>query len=459
MRRLVWASIRRNPGGVIAPFLVITAASVLVSIAVHFITAVVFPPSGNTVTGAPQGATAALISVGIVALLIGIGVPATLTISQVSSLTIRVGEREYASWRLAGASPRQVARIIRRRSTIVAVVAAILGFALSVPLLQPAADLLISGTTIGLDLIVRPGILPLALSIAIVVIIATLASIRPARRAQVIEPIVLFQQPETPEKRHAARWVLASIALVGSAVLVVAVLTSSSVSAGSLSTIMLGFALIIVIAILAPVVIPTTVRWLTCIVPECIWPTWYLARHYAISRLNLSTATVTPLAVGASIVGVYFSALSTWSLTGSGVAQNAAANAIQGITLFGPGAVLAGFASIITISIVGRDRARYQATIRSAGANRRQVTLSPVWVALIYSVTAFLIAVVISTLTSLVFALSMRSNGSSFGLAVDAGAIALTCGIGFLGILIAIGIPARHLARKPIGEALREDHP
>lgn len=457
MRRLAWASIRRNPGGVIATFLVMTAASVLVSIAVHFIAAAIFP-SGFDAADAPRGTTGALISVGIVALLIGIGVPATLTISQVSSLSIRVGEREYASWRLAGASPRQVARVIRRRSTIVSVVSAVLGFVLSIPLIQPAADLLISGTTIGLDLTVRPGILPFAVSVAVVVTIAGLASIRPARRARVIEPIVLFQQQEVPERRHVARWVFASLALLGSAGLVVAVLTSPNVSTGSLSTIMLGFALIVAIAMLAPVVIPQTVRWLTGIVPGHAWPTWYLARYYAVSRLSASTATVTPLAVAATIIGVYFSALSTWALTDSGVAQNVTANAIQGITLFGPGAVLAGLASIITISIVGRDRAQYQATIRSAGANPRQITLAPVLEALIYSATAFLIAVVISTFTSLVFALSMSNNGSPFGLAVNFGAIALTGGIGFVGIVLAIGIPARRLATKAISDALRESN-
>lgn len=452
--QLAIASLRRDPRGFLAPFLLMVVAGVLTSLAVHALWSAVTPSGIAAVQDAPPGTTGALVSVAIVALLLGVGVPTCLSVAMVSALAVKSSQDIYATWRLAGVSPRQVRRAAYQRTIITALLAGIVGYLLSFPFIQSALALFISSTDVPISLSASLGPIPAVISVGLIVLFATIAASKPARRASRIRPIVLFQERVEVPTRSRWRWIIAVLVLVGAAGLGLAVIAAPDPNVGSMMTIFLGFALVLLLWLLAPAIMAPFVKLWTTPFDKAMSPSWFLARRYAIAQLAATNATITPLAVGMSILGVYFSALATWQQA-VGPDVSSSNNVLQGVVLFGPGAILAGMASLVTLFTVNRSRARHIGVLRSTGASRRVLGRVALLEALIYSVSALLLALAITAVTTLIYGLSMVMAGLRFAFAFDAVTLLAAFIIGFVAIYISLRIPTARAVRLNIGQALQ----
>lgn len=454
MIRLGFSSLRRDSRAVLAPLLLLTVAALLLSLALHFLWSALTPEGARAIAEAPRGTPGALISLAIILIVLGLGVPITVSISIVSSLAVRESETVYASWRLAGASPRQVKVAVRARSLLIACLATICGYVISLPLLQVSATFLVSSTDIPVDLRMHLGVIPFLGLLAFIVLLTFFGSLRPAKRASTVKPVVLFSEKLTALKHAPVRWVFCSILALATLGLGVLALGTDQTSDRAMQAIFAGFALIGCLTLGAPWILPPIVRLWTKTISEARFPAWFLARHYVLAKLGSTTAAVIPLTIAASMIGVYFSVLTTWEAVVGRELTGGSANTAQGLILFGPGAVLAVLAATCNLFTSGSGRERYEGTLRAAGMSRGMSRTAGVLEAGIYSITAFLVSLVVSAFSSLMIGIPAALVGNGFHFVVNIGAILVTVVVGFVPLTISILLPSRAASRKSLGTVL-----
>lgn len=454
MIRLAYSSLRRDARAVVAPFLLLTVAAVLLSIALHFLWSAITPEGSAAIQAAPSGTAGALASLAIVLIVLGLGVPITVTASIVSSLAIRESEGVYASWRLAGASPKQVRKAVRMRSFLVAFIAALVGYALSLPFLQATVSYLVSSTDIPVDLRVTLGVVPFAALVAIMCLLTFLGSLRPAKRASTVKPAVLFSERLIAVRHPIVRWIFSALFALTAVGLGILALGTDQTSDRAMQAIFVGFSLIIFITLGAPWLLPPLTKLWTRVVSESRVPAWYLARRYVLARLGSTTAAVIPLMIAASMIGVYFSAISTWESVVGRELSGGGANTAQGLILFGPGAVLAIVAATCNLFTTGTGRERYEGSLRAAGSPRSLSRAAGLLEAAIYAVTAFILSVLVSAFASLMIGMPVALTGGGFHFVVNIGVIALTVLVGFIPLAVSIRLPATAASRKSLGTVL-----
>lgn len=454
MLRLALASLRHDRRALVAPLVILTVAALLLSLAFHGLWSALTPEGARVIASAPTGTPGALLSTAIFVIVIGLGPPVTICTSIVSSLAVRESEPVYASWRLAGASPRQVRTVTRVRILLGSLLASALGILLSLPLLQPALALLLSSTTIRVVLPVHVGLVPGVAVCGFLLLTTWLASIRPARRASRVRPIVLFAERADPPRHVALRGVLAFVCIAVAVALGVVAQGGGTPSSIAMLAMLAGFTIVLSFSLGAPALVSPLVRLWTAAPGLSRLPSWYLARHHTLARLSATTATVVPLTLAASVLGVYFSVLASWEAVQGRALTGAATNNLQGLIVFGPGAILALIAATGNLFTVGRSRERYEATLRVAGATRATARQAGTVEAVIYAVTALVVASVISALASGLIALAGARAGLGFHLAIAPLPILATVVLGFLPLWASIQLPAASARRRPLAEAL-----
>lgn len=451
MIRLSMSSLRRDLRAVLATFVVMVASAVLVSFAVHFLWSAVTPAGALAIATAPKGTPGALLALSIFLIVLGLGVPIVVCVSLVSSLAVRESQTVYASWRLAGASPVQVKRVVRFRSLLTAVLASATGYVLSLPLLQGATTFLVSSTDIEVDLRIELGIVPFAGLSVVLCTLAFFGSLRPSVHASMVKPIVLFSERIDSRRHSVTRWVLAGLFGMAAVGLGVAALGTDRTGSRAMQGIFAGFALAGLIAIAAPLLLPPLIRLWTMVAPEAGFPTWFLARRYVLAKRGSTAAAVVPLTVAASMIGVYFSILATWEALQGKPLAGGAENITQGLILFGPGAGLALLAATCNLFTSGRGRERYEETLHAVGLSPSGSRAAAVWEASIYAGTAFIISVVVSTFSSLLIGIPPAVAGDEWHLSIDLVAILITVAIGFIPLCLATVLPARAASRGDHG--------
>lgn len=454
MFRLALASFRHDRRALVAPLITLTVAALLLSLAFHGLWSALTPEGGRAIAAAPKGTVGQLLSVAIFVIVVGMGPPITICTSIVSSLAVHESEPVYASWRLAGASPAQVRAITRTRTFLCALIASVGGLVFSMPLLQPALTLLLSSTTIMAELSAHLSLAPAAGVFVFLLLTTWLASIRPAHRASQVRPIVLFAERSQPPRRTAVRSVLGAMCAAIAVLLGVLSQGGDTPSATAMLAMLAGFTLIIAFVCAAPVLLPTLVRFWTALVRTPRVPSWYLARHHALAQLSVTAATVVPLALAAAVLGTYFSVLATWGAALGRPLSGAATNNLQGIIVFGPGAILALIAATGNLFTVGRGRERYEATLRVAGATAATAKRAGLLEAVVYAVTALIVALIISTVSAGLIALAAVRSGLGLHLGIATLPILATVVLGFLPLWASIQLPAAAARRRPLAEAL-----
>lgn len=346
------------------------------------------------------GATLQSMSQAIVAfgLLAGIAVTAATT-----NLAIAQGRRGYALLQLAGVLPRQLVSVVFTQLVILAILGTGLGLGLGRLIARPLLAVTVAQTGIRDVPALAFGRTTLVWTLSLMVGVVLVAGARAAFRAGRVRPIEALREPEPPHIRMGAvRWVGVGLALAAALGLGLGLalththlepdgrITGSSTVTGL--CMMLSVALTALAAATGPALYPLVLRLWTAVVPANASGAWFLARRSCTYRITQSTAAVTPLMVGIALPGSMYSLALTAASAAGGPAD---INSGSIFTVLGPALAVAGLGAAAVIFMTGRTREKDGALVQISGGTPATTALSAAFEALIYVMTAFLLAAVI----------------------------------------------------------------
>ncbi|AIY00057.1 hypothetical protein ART_0458 [Arthrobacter sp. PAMC 25486] len=354
-------------------------------------------------------------------------------LSSVAALTVSLQQRSYALWQLLGARPSAVASVVMAQLLPVSVLGSLLGVAGARPV---AGSLFFWGFPADSTLYGIPtsfGLPTVAGTLLAVCALVLWGGWRAARRAAATPPLEVLREAEPRRKKMGwPRWVLAAGAAAGvygiCAELFVPDLTPSI-------TPLIAPVMAAVVLFLGPFLYPLVLAAWTALLPGRASSAWFLARHQARHRLSYGTAAITPLFVGISLTGGLFTAVATQFGTAEQVETE------QVVILLGGPILLAAVASAIVVFMSNRRRGRELGLLQASGATHGTIIRTSVFEALIYVVTACLLALAVIVSSGVVIAagLAVSTPGSVPHFAFGAGLV--VAGLGGSLVLVATVLP------------------
>ncbi|KRC60865.1 hypothetical protein ASE14_07830 [Agromyces sp. Root81] len=380
-------------------------------------------------------------SQGIVAfgLLAAIAITAATT-----NLAVASGRRGYALLQLAGALPRQLVVIVFVQLLILAATGVSLGLGVGRLLAGPMLELTIAQISLREVPEASFGHTTIVWTLSLMGGVVLISGARAAFRAGRVRPIEALRDPEPPRIRMGTmRWIGVGIAAAAALGLGLGLALARprldgdgqlvGLSAVTGLSMMLSIALTALVAASGPVLYPLVLRAWTAAVPSGGSGTWFLARRSCSYRITQSTAAVTPLMVGIALPGaMYTMALTTAQATDGPVDVNSGSI----FTVLGPALLLAALGAAAIVFMTGRTRERDGALVQISGGTIATTALSAAFEAMIYVMTAFLLAAAVFVLVGLAASISLA--GAVPGI-VPVFGIATAALIGLAGLVI-VGI-------------------
>jgi len=246
----------------------------------------------------------------------GAGVSACASVFVVAgtfAFAVAQRRREIALLRLAGATPRQVRRMVLAEAAMVGIFGALAGCALSLAALGPFARWLAAAQLAPHDFHPQIRAWPLAAAAALGILAACVSAAGAALDASRVKPIQATAA-ETSRRgvASAVRLLLGLTFLVGS-LASIPVLTRQSPDAASPYLMLVAIGLIASAMLLSPTVAPALVKLVAAPVPGIVA---LLARRAATIEVRRTSATAGPIILAAGLAGAAL--LSTDVLSGAG---------------------------------------------------------------------------------------------------------------------------------------------
>jgi putative ABC transport system permease protein len=243
----------------------------------------------------------ALLAFGGVALFVG-----AFVIANTLSITVAQRAREFATVRTLGASRRQVRRVVVLEALVVGVIASVIGLFVGFGLAKGLDSLF---STIGLDLPKAHTVYAtrtFVVSLLVGVIVTLLASLRPARRAMRVPPILAVREGAVLPRSRFARFgpvTGVTVLLVGLALLCVGVFVHGISIASHLLAMGLGLLLMFIgITIFAPALVRPLASTLGWPAARLGGAAGVLARDNAIRNPSRTASTAAALMIGLALV-------------------------------------------------------------------------------------------------------------------------------------------------------------
>lgn len=457
MRRLLIASLLHERRASLGPGIVFFVAGGFISLCLYVVASTASPTGQAALRDAPPGSESTVAQIAVFLMILGIGVPTCFVVSAVSNATLTQERSQLASWRLAGASPRQVREVILARLACVAVTSASAGALLAAPLTQTAMDYLLLVTTIRVPIPAEPGMGPGVLGVAVVAFVAVIGGIRPAVLAGRVPPAeAVRERRDTGKRLGLGQWIVAVAAAVASVFLAVGTAGQATPGAASTLALALAFGLALSLALLAPLYVgPLLGLWTRAIPPSAV-PAWWLARSSGLQRLTTTSSAVAPVVIAMTVLGTYFSCSLSWEVATNSHAQGAV-NMQQGIILFAPGAAIAVVGSAVVLFAVGGSRARERAQYRIAGAAPGTLVMAALAEAAMYVVTAALVAIPAVALATRLFVQTLIGVGLTGTFQIDPRPLLVCAAVGMVALALTTLLPVlRGLRRGDVAVLARD---
>ncbi|QIK63458.1 ABC transporter permease [Leucobacter viscericola] len=461
MIRVAFTTLRADWRLWIGPVIVVGSTALLLTLVVTYWWSLGTPQAESTL--ATLGRSLDEVRASSYMLYVVIALSVVIVLGSNTAVTIRAQRYQIATLRLAGARPRQVRAAITLQVLAVSFVGTFLGYFLALPLVQPATDTLtrMSTRTDTHITAVADGVV-LLFTLACTLVVCWLASFRPARIAAKTPAVAAVRdEPQASKKMGVVRWIGFGLAVSMVFMILIGAIASvfyvsspgEAFAAGASNSITLGITLAATFGFAAPLMIPAIMRLWTSIVPPTR-PAWYLARQSAFHRFALSSTTIVPLTVGFTLFGVIFGSIATWqtALNITGISEPL--NTLDTYVVLTPVAVITGVGSVTNLFMTGRDRQRELALTRTAGARpgtlRAQVALE----ALIYVVTAGIVALIATIVTVLTQSVTYVLSGGPFAPSLDLTQFALLLPVAYVAMLLVVALPAYSASHKDLRSAL-----
>ncbi|MFI5911086.1 FtsX-like permease family protein [Dactylosporangium sp. NPDC051541] len=462
MIRLAVAELRADWRLWIGPLMVTTIAAALIAVAAGHWWAVDTP--AVAAAAARAGTTVAEVRAAAYILYVCTALAAVVVLGTVSSATIDAMRVRIARWRLTGAQPLQVGLVILLHVAAIGVAGTAAGFGIALAATEPVVNLLVATVTgAGTHVDATPGPPVLAFTLALTVAVCVAGAVGPARRAARVPAVEAVRAPApTRHGMSAGRWVLTGLGVLAIGGMVAASIGVNGamrgdpelINAGASIAVNLGVAVAVTIALAAPAGLALMIRLWSALVPPRVSTAWFLARHSAAHRITHSTAAVVPLMIGASLYGIMFGIAGTFqaSITASG--SPGEINTFDTYLMLTPLALLTAVGSVAVVLLNAPARRREFAVLRAAGATPRNMLLMAGYEAVLYALTALILATFSAVAAVLAIAGSLRAAGMPFTPTVDARQALVLCGATLVAMTIAITIPAIAAVRGGAREAL-----
>lgn len=332
-----------------------------------------------------------------------------------TNLAVASGRRGYALLQLAGLLPRQLVMMVLAQLVMLAVIGTGIGVALGRAIAQPLLDLAIGQTSAPAGTVAVYGGGTVTWAFGLFAGVVVLAGIRAAFRAGRVPPIEALREPEPPRVHMGVlRWVavgVAGMAALGLGLGVAGTSLSLTVAGRPVGvSLVVGLGMLFSIALTAlvvaigPILYPFVLRAWTALVPSGLSGAWFLARRSCRYRITQSTAAITPLMVGIALPGSMYTLFLTAGDAMSAGGGSSEINSASIFTILGPALLLAAIGSAAVIFMTSRTRARDNALVSVSGGTFATAALSAMLEALIYVVTALLIAAAVFGIVGLAVA-------------------------------------------------------
>lgn len=380
-------------------------------------------------------------------------------IAAVTGLVVQSRRGALARLSLAGATPRQLSRLLIAQIAIVAVVGALFGVLLAI-VAQPGSIQMLLGDR-GVDAsaaIVRTD--PLLITVGAVgfVLVCVVAGLRQARVAAAVAPVEALRTipGAEPRIRRAARWVgaaLLTLAVVGIAAGVT--LMAPMLGTEGVDTVLQGAVLCILLvgaalSLAGPLTIGALTRAWTAIIPVRS-ASWVLARAAVVAKGERLARTVTPIMLSIGLlVG-----LGTIVATTVALLETLGRPSIGNTTLT---SLLVLIALVLIVSVSGgisvvlmmsRQREAELALAGVVGASPRQQVMVTVWEGVIITVTATVLALVMTAVGVVVFLVGLSAVGLDARVVVPWGDLAAVVGVCVVAVTAATTLPVLPSLRRP----------
>jgi putative ABC transport system permease protein len=309
---------------------------------------------------------------------------------------VELRRRTFALWLIVGMQPSQVSRLVLGELAVVAVAGAGLGSFLTWVVSPTLVKQFLVGSS-GLGGVVTtlaPG--SAAIGGAVVVVVVLLAAIPRAREAGATPVLTLLRGGRRRQTKFVARSV-ACVLLLALAGSMYAGLPQSFAT-GASQSVLIGPVLIAAAATAAPFYVTSLIRLWTAVVPSTRSVSWFLARATVIDSAQRSSASVVSFYVAIGLLWTF--------LVGQNTVASATTSSIVadprplGLLLGGP-TLLAAIGAAAGVLMASSFREREDALLDVAGADTPVRTLTAAWEALIYVVTAGILATVTAAAVAL----------------------------------------------------------
>lgn len=379
-----------------------------------------------------------------------------IVVSAVARLAVDLNLAAYARWQLAGVGPAQTAFIVVAQLAASGFIGAIVGFAATTyvaPRFIRAVFAEDSATT--WSTVHSAGPLTAGIVVPLTVLVTIAGGARAARAAARTSPLVALREPEVHGKTMRWwRWVLLAIVTFASASGIAAPFQADARSTVISLMPLLPVFLMVPLAAAGPVLYPVALRTWTALIPARLSASWYLARHQARYHLGRSTASITPLFVGASLLGglMTMAATTDASMEAGGQGGNFSLSILQVLLLAGGPILLGTVGAAVVIFMSNRTQGTEQALLHAGGASTAKVLFSALWQAVIHVVTACVLAGAVIIATGMITAAAVSRFVPPVP-DVDVAASGLLVGIGLLLTALATGGPV--IARSGVSVIAR----
>ncbi|MEU5945304.1 FtsX-like permease family protein [Micromonospora sp. NPDC047465] len=271
--------------------------------------------------------------------------------------------REFALLRTAGATPRQLRRLVLGEALAVGVLASATGGALGTVVAAPFASWLARVGLAPPGFTARPVWWPLVAAMGVGLLVALTGAMVAARRAARVRPLDAMREAAVDRRvMTVGRWIFGLLSLAGAGALLAAVPASGPDGLGLL--LVDAQLALIAAALLAPVLVPLFVRVVG-------WPlagsTGQLARCNALAAKRRTASTATPILVTIGLAATTLAATATlWETQ-----QRSAQDRITAATVVTP-ASSAGIGEATVTALGQQPGVRAAVPVRSAEAYVRR---------------------------------------------------------------------------------------
>jgi putative ABC transport system permease protein len=222
------------------------------------------------------------------------GFVAVFVVASTFAYAVAARRREFGLLRSAGATPRQIRRLVLGEALAVGVLASAVGGALGIVIAPPFARWLARSGIAPPDFTAHIIVWPVAVAFAAGLVIALVGAWLAARRAGRVRPAEALREAAVDRRpMTVSRWAVGVAALGGSVALAGIFATAHSADAASL-ILLVAMLLVFGCAMLAPVLIP---RW--CGLTTCRWPPCQgdgrAGQGGAVTTVRRTAATVAPV--------------------------------------------------------------------------------------------------------------------------------------------------------------------